>query len=73
MLLLGNMGYPQLWFHHFNKREYQEGLDSSDADDDSSDEESSTVFFLCVDFGFGNIFYTSLVWGCEWAWKGFTL
>ena len=29
----------------FNKGEYQEGLDSTNADDDSSDEESSTGDF----------------------------
>ena len=29
----------------FNKGSYQEGLDSTDADDDSSDEESSTGDF----------------------------
>ena len=39
-------GIAPVLLSRFNKGEYQEGLDSTDADDDSSDEASSTGDFL---------------------------
>ena len=38
-------GIPPVWLRRFFNGEYQEGLDSTDADEGSSDEESSTGDF----------------------------
>ena len=59
---------------HFNKVEYQEGLDSTNVDDDSSDEESSMGDFqFCLGLVLGNTFCYFVGVGLRVGIEGFHL